>query len=183
MSRMADPPTLKRAAFLDRDGVINHDVGYIHKPADFAWIDGARAAIRRLNDLGALVFVVTNQAGIARGMYGEADVVALHQWVNMELAADGARVDSFYFCPHHPTAGNGPYSVTCTCRKPAPGMLMRAAAEWPVDLGASFLIGDRDTDLAAAEAAGVRGFQFAGGNLHDFLDGVLGTVSWSKPIA
>jgi D-glycero-D-manno-heptose 1,7-bisphosphate phosphatase len=180
---MPSTPMLRPAAFLDRDGVINHDVGYIHKPADFVWIDGARAAIRRLNDLGALVFVVTNQAGIARGMYQEADVIALHQWINAALTAEGARVDAFYYCPHHPSAGNGPYAVSCTCRKPAPGMLMRAAAEWPVDLGASFLIGDRDSDLEAADAAGVRGFQFAGGNLDAFLDGVLTVLSWNKPRA
>ncbi|MFO0995337.1 MAG: HAD family hydrolase [Alphaproteobacteria bacterium] len=173
-------PAPRPAAFFDRDGVLNHDVGYIHKPADFVWIDGAREAIRRLNALGALVFVVTNQAGIARGMYQEADVLALHGWVNKELAAEGAHVDAFYFCPHHPSAGNGPYSIACTCRKPAPGMLTRAAAEWPVDLGASFLIGDRDTDIAAAEAAGVRGFLFSGGNLNAFLSPILGTLPWAK---
>lgn len=180
MTRPARSSNLRPAAFFDRDGVLNHDVGYIHKPADFVWVEGARDAIRRLNALGALVFVVTNQAGIARGMYQESDVVALHRWVNARLEADAARIDAFYFCPHHPSAGNGPYSIACECRKPAPGMLKRAAAEWPVDLGASFLVGDRETDLAAAAAAGVRGHLFAGGNLNDFLDRILSALPWGS---
>jgi D-glycero-D-manno-heptose 1,7-bisphosphate phosphatase len=162
------------AAFLDRDGVINHDTGYIHRAADFVWVDGAIDAIRYLNERNYLIFVVTNQAGIARGLYGETDVLALHGWVNAQLAIRSARIDAFYFCPHHPTEGMPTYQITCECRKPAPGMLLRAMREWPVKLAGSFMIGDRQTDLEAATAAGVPGHLFSGGNLLPFVQRIVG---------
>lgn len=164
MSRSPRP-----AAFLDRDGVINQDTGYIHRAAEFVWIDGAMETIRYLNQRQYLVFVVTNQAGIARGLYGEADVLALHAWVNAKLAASGAWIDAFYFCPHHPTEGNPAYRRECDCRKPAPGMLLRAMREWSVDPANSFLVGDRASDLAAASAAGISGHLFPGGDLLSFV--------------
>ena len=145
------------AVFLDRDGVINRDTGYIHRKEDFIWCDGAQDAIKRLNESGYFVFVVTNQAGIARGLYRPADVVRLHRWINRELRRVGAHIDEFYFCPHHPTEGSGRYRQICECRKPAPGMLRQAMSEWPVDRSASLMIGDKETDMAAASAAGVEG--------------------------
>ncbi|HEV8014393.1 MAG TPA: D-glycero-beta-D-manno-heptose 1,7-bisphosphate 7-phosphatase [Stellaceae bacterium] len=154
------------AAFLDRDGVLNRDSGYVHRAADFVWIDGAQQAVKRLNDAGWLVFVVTNQAGIARGLYQPADVETLHRWINEELARTGAHIDAFYFCPHHPEGTAPGYGVVCDCRKPAPGMLLQAMRAWPVRRETSFMIGDKDIDLAAATAAGVRGMLFdAGQNL------------------
>lgn len=173
MSGAAEDGEPRPAAFLDRDGVLNHDHGYIHQAADFVWIDGAQAAVRRLNDEGYRVFVVTNQAGVARGLYSEAEIGLLHDWVAAELARAGARIDAFYHCPHHPEVGPPQYRRQCACRKPAPGMLLEAMATYPIDRARSFLIGDRETDIGAARAAGVEGHLFEGGNLSQFLDGVL----------
>ena len=144
------------AAFLDRDGVINLDTGYVHRQRDFVWREGAAGAIKRLNDAGFFVFVVTNQSGIARGLYGLRDVERLHRWINRELSRTGAHVDEFYFCPHHPD-GIGRYRTVCECRKPAPGMILQAMREWPVERERSFLVGDKDIDMEAAKAAGVHG--------------------------
>ena len=152
------------AAFLDRDGVLNYDSGYTHRKEDFVWIDGAKAAIKRLNDRGWFVFVVTNQSGIARGLYQPDDVVRLHQWMNEELGLDGAHIDAFYFCPHHPDGTAGDYGRACDCRKPEPGMLLQAMREWPVRRDESFMIGDKDIDMAAAKNAGVAGILFESGN-------------------
>jgi len=155
---------LRPAAFLDRDGVLNHDTGYVHRKEDFVWVEGAQAAVKRLNDGGWLVFVVTNQSGIARGLYGPPEVEALHRWVNEELARIGAHIDAFYYCPHHPE-GLGDYGRVCACRKPAPGLLLQAMREWPVAREASLMIGDKEVDMEAARAAAVRGVRFRGGNL------------------
>lgn len=153
------------AAFLDRDGVINLDHGYVHSPDRFVWVEGATAAIRWLNEQGYLVFVVTNQSGIARGYYDEAAVHVLHGWMTAQLASAGAHIDAFYFCPHHPDAVHDALRVSCDCRKPKPGMLLRALAEWPVERSGSFLIGDRSTDIEAAAAAGIPGHLFDGSDL------------------
>jgi D-glycero-D-manno-heptose 1,7-bisphosphate phosphatase len=161
------------AAFLDRDGVLNVDTGHLHRVADFVWIDGAVAALRRLNRRFARVVVVTNQSGIARGLYGEDDVRRLHAWMEATAAAQGARIDAFYYCPHHPTAGTGPYTRPCDCRKPEPGMLLRAIDEHAIDPAVSLLIGDKETDVEAARRAGVRGFLFAGGSVDLFVQDLL----------
>ena len=153
------------AAFLDRDGTINRDFGYVHRPDDFEWIPGAMAAIKFLNDHGYLVFVVTNQAGIARGYYDPEDVEALHLWINEELRKQGAHIDRFYYCPHHPEAGTEKYTTRCDCRKPAPGMVRAALSEWRIVAERSFMIGDRETDVEAARAGGIRGALFDGSNL------------------
>ena len=161
------------AAFLDRGGVLNVDINHLHRVEDFVWIDGAIAALRRLSQRFARVVVVTNQSGIARGLYGEAEVQRLHAWMDATAAAQGARIDAFYYCPHHPTAGAGPYTRPCDCRKPEPGMLVRAIAEHAIDPDASLLIGDKDSDVEAARRGGVRGFRFPGGNLDDFVAELL----------
>ncbi len=160
------------AVFLDRDGVLNVDRGYIHSPEGLEWVEGAREAVKRLNDAGFFVFVVTNQTGVARGLYEESDVVALHQWMAGELAAYGATVDDWRFCPYHPEGTVAAYARAHPWRKPEPGMLEDLMKHWPVDQERSFLIGDRDTDIQAAEAAGVPGYLFRGGNLGAFLDGL-----------
>lgn len=145
------------AVFLDRDGVLNRDTGYVYSIPDFFWMPGSIQAVEYLNQLGYLVFVVTNQAGVARGYYTIHDVISLHNWMNLQLERIGAHIDKFYFCPHHPTAGSGVLTRHCSCRKPKPGMILKAIAEWDIDKKTSFLIGDRETDLEAARRAGIRG--------------------------
>lgn len=164
------PARMRRpAAFLDRDGVLNRDSGYPHCPADIEWTTGAFEAIKLLNDAGYFVFVVTNQAGVAHGYYDEAAVHALHEWMAAQLAARGAHVDAFRYCPNHPSATVERYRLSCQHRKPEPGMILDLLAEWPVDIGRSFLVGDRSTDVAAAEAAGLPGHIFPGGDLRHFM--------------
>lgn len=154
-----------KAIFFDRDGVLNNDFGYVHKITDFEWIQGAKETIKLFNDDSWLVFVVTNQAGVARGYYEEADVHALHIWMQAELRTCGSHIDAFYYCPHHPEGVVPAFSGRCSSRKPEPGMLLTAAQEWNVDLERSVLIGDKKSDIEAALAAGVEGYLFSGHNL------------------
>ncbi len=145
---------MNKAVFLDRDGTINVEKEYLYRCEDFEFIPGVPQAIARLNRAGYLVIVVSNQSGIARGMYREADVDKLHVYINRQLRAFNARIDQFYYCPHHPDVGVEPYRRQCTCRKGQPGMLLRAAEEFLVDLDASYMIGDKVADIDAAVAAG-----------------------------
>lgn len=161
--------TRRPAAFLDRDGVINHDDNYVHRPEQIRWIDGAREAIRWLNDAGYYVFAVTNQAGVARGYYGEDDVKSLHGWMQDELQGAGAHIDCFEYCPDHPEGVVERYRRVSEMRKPGPGMILKLQKEWNVEMDGSFMIGDRDIDMQAAAAAGIAGHQFPGGNLLDFV--------------
>jgi len=161
------------AVFLDRDGTLNADTGYLHRIEDFRWLPEAREAIRWLNERGYLVFVVTNQSGIGRGYYGEADVDRLHGWMQQELAAVGAHIDDFRYCPHHPEADLGAYRRVCGCRKPAAGMLFDLMTDWPVDPRRSLMIGDRPSDMEAAKSAGVRGVLYEGGSMLDLCRRVV----------
>lgn len=161
------------AAFLDRDGVLNLDKGYVSRPDDFEWCEGAIATVKELNDRGYYVFVVTNQAGVAYGYYEEAAVLELHRWMTAELAKHGAHIDAFYYCPHHPSGLREAYTMVCDCRKPAPGLLLAALREWNVDRERSFLIGDKHSDIQAAKTAGVRGLLWSGGDLRLALDEAL----------
>jgi D-glycero-D-manno-heptose 1,7-bisphosphate phosphatase len=168
------PLILKRpAAFLDRDGVLNQDAGYVHRHDQLRWIPGAAEAVRRLNDAGYLVFVVTNQAGVARGLYQEEHVEALHRWMGRQLGRQGAHIDAMEYCPYHPDGVIERYRRHSDLRKPGPGMITKLMSEWPVDLAQSFLIGDRATDLQAAAAAGIRGHLFDGGNLLEFVSALV----------
>jgi len=166
-------PAARPALFLDRDGVINVDHSYVFRREDFEWVDGAQAVIRRFNDMGWWVFVVTNQSGIARGYYTEEQMQALHDWMSAELASTGARFDRIYHCPFHEDGTIPRYTRDSYDRKPKPGMLIRAMTDFPVIKERSFLIGDKQADLDAAKAAGVRGFLFTGGDLAAFADWAL----------
>jgi D-glycero-D-manno-heptose 1,7-bisphosphate phosphatase len=161
------------AAFLDRDGVINYDDGYIGTRDRVRWIPNVAKAIRRLNEAGYFVFFFTNQSGVARGYFTEEDVNKLHDWMRGELARDGARIDDIRFCPHHPQGTVTGYIQEHYWRKPAPGMLLDLAEHWPIQLEGSFVIGDRASDIEAGQAMGLPGFLFSGGDLDAFVANVM----------
>jgi D-glycero-D-manno-heptose 1,7-bisphosphate phosphatase len=166
---------IRPALFLDRDGVLNEDPGYVHRWEDFRWIPGAREAVAAFNRAGWWVFVVTNQSGVGRGYYAEEAVHILHARMAEDLAEIGARIDAFYYCPHHPEAATEAYRhPDPPDRKPNPGMLLRAMREWPVDAARSVMVGDKEADMEAARRAGLRGLRFRGGDLFDFLAPELG---------
>ena len=150
-----NPTPKSRALFLDRDGVINHEVGYLHHSADVRWIDGIVPLCLTAQSLGYKLVVVTNQSGIARGYYTEQDVQDLMLWMRTELLRNGVTLDAVYHCPYHPE-GVGEYKRQHEDRKPGPGMLLRAARDLSLDLTQSILIGDRCSDIAAANAAGLK---------------------------
>ncbi len=145
----------RRAAFLDRDGVLNEDHGYVHRIDDFHWMAGAVAALQRLQQAGYALVVVTNQAGIAKGLYTPADLDLLHNHMRAQLQQQGVALTGVYACPHHPEALLPAYRQACACRKPQPGMLLQAAQEHRLDLAASNLFGDKPSDIEAARRAGV----------------------------
>ncbi len=151
------------AVFFDRDGCLNEDTGYVHRSQDFHWLPGAKAAVRLVNRVDVLAFVVTNQSGIARGLYGPADVEALHAWMSADLAREGAWIDAYRYCPHHPEAGFGFYTRACGCRKPQPGMILDLMRAWGVDVSRSFMVGDQPRDVQAAAAAGITGYRIEPG--------------------
>ena len=144
------------AVFLDRDGVINVDHGYVSTWERFEFLPGVPDALRALQDAGYLLIVVSNQSGIGRGYYGEADVESLNQAVAQHLGSTvGVTLSEFYHCPHHPTEAEGEFRRQCDCRKPAPGMIRQAVLDHGIDLKTSLLVGDKDSDIEAGRAAGV----------------------------
>jgi len=145
----------KPALFLDRDGVINVDHGYVHTPEEFQFIDGIFEVIAAANRSGYLVVVVTNQAGIGRGYYSEEQFHALTNWMKVKFVENGGRIDAVYFCPYHPEYGVGEYRQDSDCRKPAPGMIFAAMRDFDIDLGKSILVGDSLNDIYAANLAGI----------------------------
>lgn len=163
------------AAFLDRDGVLNIDLGYLHRVEELEFVEGAAAAVRRLNDAGFWVIVVTNQSGIGRGYYDEAAMEAVHAAIQAQLSQTAAAwIDAFYACPFHPEAEIERFRhPDHPDRKPNPGMLMRAMQDFRIDPQRSFMIGDKDSDMEAARRAGVAGHRFKGGNLDAFVQAVL----------
>jgi D-glycero-D-manno-heptose 1,7-bisphosphate phosphatase len=163
----------KPAAFLDRDGVVNWDDGYVGTRERIRWMPNAARAIQRLNEVGYFVFFFTNQSGVARGYFTEDQVNALHDWMCAELAAQGAVVDDIRYCPHHPAGSVAGYLEDHHWRKPSPGMIHDLIQHWPVRRVGSFVVGDRLTDIEAAEAAGLPGFLFTGGDLDAFIAEVI----------
>lgn len=164
-------PRVRRrpAVFFDRDGTINADAGYTHRAEDLAFLPGAVAAIKRVNDMGRFAFLVTNQAGVARGKFTEAQMHDFHAHMQRRLRAAGAHFDDIRHCPDHPDGTIAPYNRASDWRKPAPGMLLDLMQAWPVVREGSLMVGDSESDVQAAQAAGVRGLLFRGGNLDEFL--------------
>jgi D-glycero-D-manno-heptose 1,7-bisphosphate phosphatase len=166
-------PSRRPAVFLDRDGTLNHDIGYLHRIADLRWLPGAVNAIRRLNDSGYYVFIVTNQSGVAHGIYDETAIHDLHRWMSEQLRAAGAHIDDIRYCPHHPQGSIAAYRTTCSCRKPAAGMLLDLMRVWPVIREASMMIGDKESDAAAGRAAGIASAIVPAGSLEHFVGQLL----------
>jgi D-glycero-D-manno-heptose 1,7-bisphosphate phosphatase len=145
----------RKAVFLDRDGTLNVDRGFVHKRKDFVFIEGALEAVASLKEKGFKVVIVTNQSGVGRGLYTESDVHALHDYINDELRKLGAGIDRFYFCPHHSDAPIEKYRKDCACRKPRPGMILRAVRELDIDPKGSYMVGDSGRDIEAGKEAGL----------------------------
>lgn len=146
----------KRAVFLDRDGVINVDNGYVSQRDDFEFIDGVIDACKVLKEKGYLIVIITNQSGIARGYFSEEQFHTLTEWMDWSLADRGVDLDGLYYCPHHAEKGVGEYKIDCDCRKPKPGMLMNAIADLDIDPSQSILVGDKVSDIQAGLAAGIK---------------------------
>jgi D-glycero-D-manno-heptose 1,7-bisphosphate phosphatase len=143
------------AVFIDRDGTISDEVGYVNHPSRFRLLEHSTEALRLLNEAGWLAILVTNQAGVARGYFTEAMVREVHANLAALLEKDGARLDAIYYCAHHPSVGEAPYRLDCDCRKPRPGLINRAAADWEIDLANSWMVGDRFSDVELGRNAGV----------------------------
>ncbi len=147
--------TMNKGVFLDRDGTVNEEVGYLTDIGKLRLIKGAGAAIKRLNEAGYTVVLVTNQSGVARGYFPEALVHEAHARLREMLQHDGARIDAVYYCPHHPKAGNSHYTVDCDCRKPRTGLIDRAVKELDIDTRHSYMVGDKWSDVELGQRAGV----------------------------
>lgn len=179
----AEIPAQRRrpAVFFDRDGVLNLDHGHVGSLDRFAWVEGARDAVRRVNAAGFYAFVVTNQAGIAKGFYGEHDYRAIKAHMRAELSEVGAFLDDERFCPYHPEGTVEMFRKVSDWRKPEAGMLRDLLRRWPVDVGRSFLVGDKESDLLAGRAAGIASYLFAGGNLDAFVAPLMAVRSATGP--
>ncbi len=147
---------MKRAVFIDRDGTISEEVGYINHPSRFRLFPYSAPAIKKLNDNGWLAIVITNQAGVARGYFSEDLITQVHQKMRQDLERHNAQLDAIFYCAHHPTVGEPPYRADCNCRKPKPGLVQRAATELDVELDQSWMVGDRYSDIQLARNAGLR---------------------------
>jgi D-glycero-D-manno-heptose 1,7-bisphosphate phosphatase len=171
------------ALFLDRDGVINEEIGYLHKAEDVRWVSGIFELCRVATDLGYKLIVVTNQAGIGRGLYTQAQFDVLTEWMRTEFAARAAPLAAVYSCPYHPTHGIGDYQREHEDRKPSPGMLRRAAREHGLDLARSIMVGDRCSDIGAANAAGLKQAFLISGTETETCDGRYLLVSSLSDVA
>ncbi len=157
------------AIFLDRDGTINVEVGYLDSEDKLSILPEAYEAVRRINESGPKAIVVTNQAGVAKGLFSEDFVRRIHEEISTRLSQRGASIDGFYYCPHHPTEGREPYRRVCACRKPEPGLLLQAARDFDIDLARSYMIGDRYRDIETAHRVGAKGVLVLTGYGQDLL--------------
>jgi D-glycero-D-manno-heptose 1,7-bisphosphate phosphatase len=159
------------AVFLDRDGTLISEVGYLHRREQLHILPGVPAALRNLRECGFKLIVVTNQSAVARGLLSESDLADIHDLLREKLAAEGAFLDAIYYCPHHPSEGRGNYRITCSCRKPRTGMVDRAAADLGIDPRVSYVIGDQDVDLKLAAQVGATGILLDDGSPSHILGG------------
>ncbi len=170
---------MKPAVFLDRDGTVSHEVGYVNHVDRFRIYPWSAAAIRNLNEAGLPVFVITNQSGVARGYFPEELVKEVNRLLVRSLADHGARLDGIYYCPHHPEGREHAFRMACDCRKPMPGLLNRAARDHDIDLAASFIVGDRYLDLETGFLVGARGvLVLSGYGKGEFL---YQAAEWPRP--
>lgn len=147
---------MKKAVFMDRDGTLSEEVGYVNHPSRFQLFPYAARAVKKLNDNHWLAIVVTNQAGVARGYFAENMITRVHVTMQEKLGEETAHLDAIYYCAHHPLVGEPPYRADCDCRKPKPGLIKRAAAELDIDLDESWMVGDRFSDIELARNAGTK---------------------------
>ena len=161
---------MNRAIFFDRDGTLNNEVGYLWQIEKFHWLEGAKEAIKLCNEKNYLVIIVTNQGGVAKGLYTEGDIKILHDFMQEDLKKIGAHIDGFYYCPHHPEGKVKKYGIVCDCRKPKPGLFHRAAKDFDIDLKNSVMFGDMERDIESGKNAGV------GKNIFFDNGDILGTV-------
>lgn len=164
---------MRKVLFLDRDGVINVDVNYLYRVEDLQFVPGAPEALVAAVNAGYDLIVVTNQSGIARGYYTEKDMHTLHEEINRRLTAQGAPILHFYYCPHHVQGTVPEFTKECECRKPKSGLLRQAMSDYEIDQSLSFMVGDKPSDITAAEGAGLAGYLFDGTNLETFLLPIL----------
>ena len=169
---LENPAKTRRALFLDRDGVINKDVGYVHEIAETAWLPGIFELCSHAAESDYLLIVTTNQAGIARGLYGVHEFMQYSAWIHDEFSRRGIILLATFACPHHPFKGRGSYLLDCDCRKPRPGMFNAAKARYRINLDASAMIGDKSSDVAAARAAGIKQTFLVGSS------GLTDTLEW-----
>lgn len=162
-----------KAVFFDRDGTLNVDRDYLYKIEDLRWMPHAREALAFLAQRDYTLFVITNQSGVARGYYTVEQMQALHERMAQDALSYGAKLEKFYFCPHHKEGKIVEYAIDCDCRKPKPGMLLQCFSEYEIDKENSFMIGDSKRDMECAEAAGIKGYLYKGGSLLEFVKKIV----------
>lgn len=176
--------TPQKAAFLDRDGVINIDHGYVYKTEDFSFVPNFPELALRLKMAGYLLLVVTNQSGIARGLFTLDDVQAFHDLIQKKLFEKvQIKLDGFFTCPHHPKGNQSQFAIECDCRKPRPGLIQQAMQKFDIDLSQSFVLGDKDSDVQLAKMANIKGFQYLNGlySSHPSADGYITSLNDFNP--